>query len=242
MADRRGGPGSKSKKGKGTGSRGLHVKVKSAKGRRLSSTRWLQRQLNDPYVIEAKKMGFRSRAAFKIIELDDKFGFLKPGKRILDLGAAPGGWTQIAVERVKSLSGSGKVVALDINPMEDMPGATVICHDFMADDAPDILRDALNGPADVVMSDMAAPAMGHPQTDHLRIMMLCEAALDFAYEVLAPEGVFVAKVFQGGTERQLLSDMKKRFTTVKHAKPPASRKDSAEMYVIATGFKGALEE
>ncbi len=245
MADRRGGStgkrggGAKSKRtAKGSGSRGLHVKVKTARGRRLSSTRWLQRQLNDPYVIEAKKMGFRSRAAFKLIELDDKFNFLKPGNRILDLGAAPGGWTQIAVERAKSLSSGVKVVALDINEMDEMPGATVICHDFMADDAPEILREALNGPADVVMSDMAAPAMGHPQTDHLRIMMLCEAALDFAYQVLAPGGTFVAKVFQGGTENQLLADMKKSFKTVKHAKPPASRKDSAEMYVVALDFKG----
>ena len=236
MADRRGGPKGSSKKGRGT--RNVHVKVKTARGRKLSSTRWLQRQLNDPYVLEANRLGYRSRAAFKLIELDEKFKFLSKGKRILDLGAAPGGWTQIAVNISKPETSDGKVVALDINEMEDMPGATVIQHDFMDDDAPRILKEALNGPADVVLSDMAAPATGHSDTDHMRIMMLCETALEFAYEVLAPGGTFIAKVFQGGTENTLLAQMKKRFETVRHAKPAASRKGSAEMYVVAIGFKG----
>ncbi|MEQ8665972.1 MAG: RlmE family RNA methyltransferase [Rhodospirillales bacterium] len=220
--------------------RNLTQRVKSAKGRKLSSTRWLQRQLNDPYVAEAQARGYRSRAAFKLLELDDRFKFLAPGKRVVDLGAAPGGWTQVAVERV--LKGDkGKVVGIDISEMEPVAGASTLQGDFLADDAPERLREILDGPADVVLSDMAAPSTGHPSTDHLRIMGLCEAALMFAEEVLAPGGAFVAKVLQGGTENQLLADMKRNFDVVRHAKPPASRADSAEMYVVALGFKGASE-
>jgi len=237
----KGGKGGRGAQGgrKGSGSRNLHIKVKTARGRKLSSTRWLQRQLNDPYVLEAKKLGYRSRAAFKLVELDEKFQFLKKGKRVLDLGAAPGGWTQVVVEKVGATDeDETQVVGLDIAEMEPLPGARIIHMDFMDPDAPDRLKEALGGPVDVVLSDMAAPATGHQQTDHLRIMGLVEAALEFAYEVLAPEGVFVAKVFKGGTENALLAEMKRRFKVVKHAKPPASRPDSAESYVVATGFKG----
>ncbi len=219
--------------------RGVTTRVKSARGRKLSSTRWLQRQLNDPYVAEAQRLNLRSRAAFKLIELDEKFGFLKPGARIIDLGCAPGGWTLVASERVKAgKPGGGVVVGMDLQEVDPVPNATTICHDFMDDDAPDILKKALNGPADVVLSDMAAKATGHTATDHMRIMDLCELALMFAREVLSPDGIFVAKVLQGGTEHQLLAEMRKLFKTVKHAKPPASRSDSAEMYVIAIGFRG----
>jgi len=234
-------------KGSGRGSdtrftqRSLTEKVKTAKGRKLSSTRWLQRQINDPYVAEARARGFRSRAAFKLLELDDRFHILKAGQRVVDLGAAPGGWTQVAVERVGALrSGAkaGKVVGLDISEMEPVQGATLLHQDFLEPEAPELLKTALDGPADVVLSDMAAPATGHPATDHLRIIDLCEIALTFAEEVLSPGGAFVAKVLQGGTEHELLAHMKKLFKTVKHAKPPASRADSAEMYVIALGFRG----
>ncbi|MDH5749401.1 MAG: RlmE family RNA methyltransferase [Rhodospirillales bacterium] len=218
------------------GGRDLSQKVKTARGRKISSTRWLQRQLNDPYVREAKKRGLRSRAAFKLMEMDDRFHFLKPGSRVIDLGAAPGGWTQVAVERVKAPD-RGRVVALDINAMEPIPGAQILICDFLATDAPEQLKNALNGPADVVLSDMAEPATGHTATDHLRIMGLCEAALEFAAEVLAPGGVFLAKVLKGGTEHALLTRMKRDFKSVKHVKPPASRADSAETYVIAQGFR-----
>ena len=233
-------PTKSGKSGTRTSGRNLFTKVKTAKGRKLSSTMWLQRQLNDPYVTEAKKRGYASRAAFKLTELDDRFHFLKPGQRIVDLGAAPGGWTKVAVERIKpdEKTGKGQVVALDINEMEPVSGATVLHHDFLDEAAPDLLKDVLGGPADVVMSDMASPATGHAATDHMKIMALCEIALDFAYEVLAPGGTFLAKVLQGGTEHQLLADMKKRFRTVRHAKPPASRSDSAEIYVVAMGFRG----
>lgn len=223
--------------------RSMTEKVKTAKGRKGSSTKWLQRQLNDPYVAEARVRGYRSRAAFKLLELDDKFSILKPGKRIVDLGAAPGGWTQVIIERVgpkeNNDSSSHQVIALDINEMEEIPGAKVMLQDFLEPEAPELLKGLLNGPADVVLSDMAAPATGHAPTDHMRIMDLCEMALEFAEEVLAPDGVFLAKVLQGGTETQLLARMKQSFRTVKHAKPPASRSDSAEMYVIAQGFRGA---
>ncbi|MBT3764280.1 MAG: RlmE family RNA methyltransferase [Rhodospirillaceae bacterium] len=230
----------KSKGGKvrGSDSRGITTRVKSAKGRKTSSTNWLKRQLNDPYVQEAQRLGYRSRAAFKLLELDDRFHFLSRGKRILDLGAAPGGWSQVAVARAKSETSSGCVVSLDISEMDDVPGATVLQGDFMDEGAPALLIEALNGPADVVMSDMAAPSTGHTKTDHVRIMDLCETALAFSYEVLAPKGVFIAKVLQGGTEHKLLAEMKRRFAKVLHAKPPSSRKDSAEMYVVAIGFKG----
>ncbi len=227
-----------SKGGKTKGKRALSVKVRSAKGRKLSSTRWLQRQLNDPYVQLAKDEGLRSRAAFKLIEIDDQFSLIKKGSKIVDLGAAPGGWSQVAAERAGSISGQGKVVAIDISEMEPIPGVDIFHLDFMDDSAPDLLKKALEGKgADVVMSDMAAPATGHKQTDHLRIMGLAEAALYFAIEVLNPGGVFLAKVLQGGTEGDLLTMMKKSFQKTRHVKPKASRADSSELYVLATGFK-----
>jgi 23S rRNA (uridine2552-2'-O)-methyltransferase len=225
-------------KTRGSDNRGLATRVKSAKGRKTSSTNWLKRQLNDPYVQEAQRLGYRSRAAFKLLELDDRFHFLTRGKRILDLGASPGGWTQVAVARAKTETSAGCVVSLDISEMDEIPGATVLHGDFMDEGAPELLIEALDGPADVVMSDMAAPSTGHTATDHIRIMDLCETALDFSYEVLAPKGVFIAKVLHGGTEHKLLAKMKQRFAKVLHAKPPSSRKDSAEMYVVAIGFKG----
>jgi len=215
------------------------VRVKTARGRTVSSQRWLQRQLNDPYVAEAKKRGYRSRAAFKLLQLDDQFRFLKPGGRVVDLGAAPGGWTQVAVERVKPGKGGGVVVGIDITPIEPIAGATVLAKDFYDDDAPAVLEELLGGPADVVLSDMAAAATGETQVDHLRIMGLAEAAHDFACQVLKPGGSFVAKVLRGGTERTLLDRLKRDFTKVRHVKPEASRADSAEMYVVGTGFRGA---
>ena len=228
----------KNKSGK-TGGHMLVERVKTARKRTVSSTRWLQRQLNDPYVIESRRLGYRSRAAFKLVQLDDRFHFLKPGKRVVDLGAAPGGWTQVAVDRVKSLEPrGGKVVGIDILEWAPIPGATVMTHDFLDDAAPDMLKQALDGPADVVLSDMAAPTTGHPPTDHMRIIHMCEVALMFALEVLAPGGTFVAKVFKGGTERELLDLLKRSFQTVRHAKPPASRAESAETYVVAMGFRG----
>ncbi|CAA7620388.1 Ribosomal RNA large subunit methyltransferase E [Candidatus Terasakiella magnetica] len=223
-------------------SRQMTVKVKTAKRRKLSSTLWLQRQLNDPYVHEAKRQGWRSRAAFKLIQLDERFHLLKPGLRVVDLGAAPGGWTQVAVQKVQAGGKKGgSVVGMDILEWDPVPGAITLQGDFLADDAPDRLKEALGGPADVVLSDMAAPTTGHPSTDHIRIIALVEVALHFALEVLTPGGTFVAKVFQGGTEKTLLDSLKKNFTTVRHAKPPASRQGSAETYVVATGFRGAPE-
>jgi 23S rRNA (uridine2552-2'-O)-methyltransferase len=215
--------------------RDLAVRVKSARGRKTSSIRWLQRQLNDPYVAEAKRRGYRSRAAFKLIELDDRFHLLKPGLRVLDLGAAPGGWSQIARERVGP---SGRVVAVDIRPIEPLPDVVTIEADIALPETDARIREALGGMADVVLSDMAASATGHAQTDHLRTLALVEAAVDCARGLLAPGGSFVAKVLQGGTEAALLAAMKREFERVKHAKPPASRSDSAEMYVVATGFRG----
>lgn len=229
--------------GGGPSGRMLETRVKTARGRKNSSVRWLQRQLNDPYVAEARKRGLRSRAAFKLMELDDRFHLLKPGQKVVDLGAAPGGWTQVAVDRVKAgQSANGSVVGLDILEWETVPGATCITLDFLDPDAPRVLKEALGGKADVVLSDMAAPTTGHPATDHLRIMALLEVAWDFAEEVLAPGGTFVCKVFQGGTENELLTRMKRLCTTVKHAKPPSSRKESAEFYVIAQGFRGASSD
>ena len=223
----------------GSGARQLTVRVKTAKKRSTSSTRWLQRQLNDPYVVEAKRLGYRSRAAFKLVQLDDRFHMLKPGRRVVDLGAAPGGWTQVAVARVKAgQPGGGTVVGIDILPWDAVAGAIVLVEDFLSDAAPGLLERALDGPADVVLSDMAAPTTGHPATDHLRIVGMVEVALDFAMRVLAPGGTFVAKVFQGGTEGELLALLKRSFTTVRHAKPAASRPDSAETYVVAQGFRG----
>jgi len=204
----------------------------------VSSQRWLQRQLNDPYVAEARKRGYRSRAAFKLLQLDDQFRFLKAGARVVDLGSAPGGWTQVAVERVKPAKSAGVVVAIDTTPVEPIAGATLLTKDFYDEDAPQILTASLGGPADVVLSDMAAAATGDPQIDHLRIMGLAEAAHAFAREVLRPGGTFVAKVLRGGTERGLLDQLKRDFAKVRHVKPQASRADSAEMYVVATGFRG----
>ena len=218
--------------------RGATVRVKTARGRTVSSQRWLQRQLNDPYVAEAKKRGYRSRAAFKLLQLDDQFRFLKRGARVIDLGAAPGGWTQVAVERVRPEQSNGMVLGIDLTPVEPIAGATVLAKDFYDDDAPALLEKLLGGPADVVLSDMAAAATGETQVDHLRIMGLAEAAHDFACQVLKPGGSFVAKVLRGGTERTLLDRLKRDFTKVRHVKPEASRADSAEMYVVGTGFRG----
>lgn len=224
--------------GKGSGARHLHEKVKTARGRKSSSTRWLQRQLNDPYVQEARAQGFRSRAAFKIIELDDRFKFLKPGRTVVDLGCAPGGWTQVAVDRVKSRPGKERVLALDIQEVEPVLGARIMVLDIMDEGTPDIIKTELDGPVDVVISDMAAATTGHASTDHLRTLALVEAAYDLAEQILAPGGTFAAKVFQGGTETELLKRMKLKFKTVKHAKPPSSRKGSPENFVVAMGFKG----
>jgi 23S rRNA (uridine2552-2'-O)-methyltransferase len=226
------------KKGSLPTGRRATVRVKTARGRTVSSQRWLQRQLNDPYVEEAKKRGYRSRAAFKLLQIDDQFGILKPGARIVDLGAAPGGWTQVSVERVSAGKNKGVVIGIDITPVEPIPGATVLAKDFYDDDAPAVLTELLGGPADVVMSDMAAAATGETQVDHMRIMGLAEAAHDFAREILKPGGAFVAKVLRGGTERTLLDRLKKDFAKVRHFKPEASRADSAEMYVVGTGFRG----
>jgi 23S rRNA (uridine2552-2'-O)-methyltransferase len=220
---------------------GAKVRVKTARGRTVGQAKWLRRQLNDPYVAAAKTEGWRSRAAYKLIELDDKYKLLKPGMRVVDLGAAPGGWTQVAVKRVKSAEGEkgrGFVLGVDINPVDPIVGATLMQQDFLEDGADLKIIEALGGKADLVLSDMAAPATGHRQTDHIRIMLLCELALDFALRVLNPGGVFLAKVLRGGTENELLATMKRDFRSVRHVKPPASRADSAESYVIATGFRG----
>lgn len=234
--------GSKRSLGKGEAGKGsarrLTVKVKTAGKRSASSTRWLKRQLNDPYVTEAKRLGYRSRAAFKLAQLDDRFGLIKPGARIVDLGAAPGGWTQVAVERGRAREGRGRVVAVDLSPMEPIAGAEILELNFLDPEALKRIRAALGGPADLVMSDLAAPSTGHPQTDHLRIMALAEAAYDFTAEVLAPGGAFLAKVLRGGTEKDLLATLKRDFAAVRHVKPLASRADSAEIYVVATGFRG----
>ncbi|MEO0961767.1 MAG: RlmE family RNA methyltransferase [Pseudomonadota bacterium] len=224
-------------------SRELKQRVKTARGRKNSSTLWLQRQLNDPYVAAARRDGYRSRATYKLIEIDDKYHLLKPGYRVLDLGAAPGGWTQIAVKRTGAANGrGGEVVGIDLLPIEPIAGSTLLEMDFMADEAPDELKRQMGGPADVVLSDMAASATGHKPTDHLRIMSLCELALDFAMEVLKPGGSFLAKVLQGGAERDLMTTLKTNFKVVRHVKPKASRSDSAEMYVLATGFRGTASE
>lgn len=214
------------------------IRVKGGKVHKPSSREWLQRQLNDPYVQEARRLGYRSRAAFKLIELDDKLRLLKPGQRVADLGAAPGGWTQVAVARTKALEGRGTVVAIDLQAIDPIPGATILQGD-MSDPASDArVIDALGGPADIVLSDMSPATSGHGQTDHIRIVSLVEAAADFALRHLAPGGTFVAKVFSGGAEQQLLLQLKKSFAAVRHVKPPASRKESAEIYLVATGFKG----
>ena len=219
----------------GRGERELKVRVKD-KRKSQSSRTWLERQLNDPYVIRAKREGFRSRAAFKLIEIDDKHHLLKPGAKVADLGAAPGGWSQVAVKRVGP---RGSVVGIDILAMDEIPGVAFAQIDFLDPAAPDKLKAMLGGPADVVLSDMAANATGHRPTDHLKIMALVEAAAEFAGEVLKDGGAFLAKVIQGGTESLLLAALKRDFATVKHVKPAASRADSAELYVLATGFRGA---
>jgi 23S rRNA (uridine2552-2'-O)-methyltransferase len=210
------------------------TRVRTAKGRKIGSTRWLERQLNDPYVKRAKAEGYRSRAAYKLIELDERFGFLKGVKRVVDLGIAPGGWAQV----VRQQAPQAAVVGIDLLPTDPIEGATILHMDFMAESAPERLKEALGGPADLVLSDMAANTVGHPQTDHLRTMGLVEAALDFAAEVLRPGGAFVAKVLAGGADSSLVAALKRHFSTVKHAKPPASRKGSSEWYVVAQGFKG----
>jgi 23S rRNA (uridine2552-2'-O)-methyltransferase len=215
--------------------RALKVRVKSGKGRSLSSKLWLERQLNDPYVARAKREGYRSRAAYKLSEIDDKSRFLKKGARVVDLGAAPGGWSQVAAKRVGA---QGRVVAIDVLPMEQVPGVEFMQLDFLDPAAPATLKVMLGGPADVVLSDMAANATGHARTDHLRIMALVEAASDFAREVLAPGGALLVKVLQGGTEASLLAALKRDYRSVKHVKPSASRADSAELYLLATGFRG----
>ncbi len=215
------------------------MRVKTARGRKPSSTRWLERQLNDPYVRAAKDAGYLSRAAYKLSELDDRFHFLAPGQRVLDLGAAPGSWTQVALERVNRGAKRGKVFAVDSQEMEPIAGATIVRLDVLAETALEELQAVLEGPVDVVLSDMAAPASGHSGTDHLRVMALLEAANDLARQLLEPGGVLVAKVLRGGAEAGLLAALKKDFTSVRHAKPKASRPESVEIYVVALGFRGS---
>ena len=210
-------------------------RVKTAKGRKISSTRWLERQLNDPYVKRARAENYRSRAAYKLIELDERFGFLKGVKSVVDLGIAPGGWSQVVRRKLPQSA----VVGIDLLPTDPIEGVAILQMDFMDEDAPERLKEALGGPADLVLSDMAANTVGHPQTDHLRTMALVEAGLEFAREILKPGGAYVAKVLAGGADNQLVAELKRNFTTVKHAKPPASRKDSSEWYVVAQGFKGS---
>ena len=211
-------------------------KIKTAKGRKTSSTRWIERQLNDPYVTKAKQLGYRSRAAFKLQEMDEKYKILKPGMAVIDLGAAPGGWCQIALEKKCS-----KIVAIDLLPIDELPGVIFMQQDFMDDDAPDKLKAALGGRADVVLSDMAHNTTGHRDTDHLKIMALVEAGYEFSKEVLKYGGTYLAKTFQGGAEAELLARMIIDFEVVRHVKPPASRQDSSEKYVLATGFRGIIK-
>ena len=220
---------------RGTG--GGRQRIKTAKGRSASSIKWIQRQLNDPYVRRAQAEGYRSRAAYKLIELDERFHFLRGARRVVDLGIAPGGWTQVVRQKASQAS----VVGIDLLPTDPIEGANILQMDFMDEDAPAKLREALAGDADLVLSDMAANTVGHPQTDHLRTMGLVEAGMEFAVEVLKPGGAYVAKVLAGGADNNLVAELKRHFTTVKHAKPPASRKDSSEWYVIAQGFKGRNE-
>ena len=216
---------------------GLRTRVKTARGRKVGSTRWLERQLNDPYVKRAKADGYRSRAAYKLLELDERFGLLKGISAVVDLGIAPGGWSQVVRRRTPQ----GRIVGIDLLPTDPIEGVSILQMDFMDEAAPDRLKEALGSEADLVLSDMAANTVGHQQTDHLRTMALVEAGLLFATEVLKPGGAYVAKVLAGGADNQLVAEMKRHFATVKHAKPPASRKDSSEWYVIAQGFKGSDE-
>jgi 23S rRNA (uridine2552-2'-O)-methyltransferase len=223
------------------GGRSLKARVRTARKRSLSSTLWLERQLNDPYVSRAKLEGYRSRAAFKLLEIDDRYRLLKPGQRIVDLGAAPGGWSQVAAKRVGAAEGKGRVIGIDLLDVDPIAGGDFAVMDFNAPEAPQQLKDMLGGPADGVLSDMAANATGHRKTDHLRIVALAELAAEFAREVLSPGGFFLAKVLQGGTEGELLANLKRDFARVHHVKPAASRADSAELYVLAAGFRGTRE-
>ncbi|GAA4034728.1 RlmE family RNA methyltransferase [Sphingomonas rosea] len=216
----------------------MNTRVKTAKGRKVGSTKWLQRQLNDPYVKKAKAEGYRSRAAYKLIELDEKFSLLRGVTAVVDLGIAPGGWSQV----VRKKAPKAKVAGIDFLEVAPLDGVTILQMDFTDEDADARLKEALGGPADLVLSDMAANTVGHPQTDHLRTMGLVELGLEFAKDVLRPGGAYVAKVLAGGTDNQLLAELKKHFSTVKHAKPPASRKDSSEWYVVAQGFKGRTSD
>ncbi len=228
-----------SKNKRNTGDDGLKTRVRTAKGRKVSSTLWLQRQLNDPYVKRARAEGYRSRAAFKLLEIDERYGLLKPGMRVVDLGSAPGGWLQVVAKAIESSEDDPHIVGIDYLDTDPVPGAILLKKDFNDPDAPDALIAALGGhKADLVLSDMAAPTTGHKATDHLRIIALVELAADFACQVLTPGGTFVAKVFQGGTEHELLAQLKRDFATTIHAKPPASRSDSAETYLVARGFRG----
>ena len=227
---------------KSSGSRELKVRVKTGKGRKLSSKLWLERQLNDPYVARARREGLRARAAYKLIEIDDKHRLLKSGARVVDLGAAPGGWSQVAAKRVGLAQGRGRVVAIDVLDMAPIAGVDFVRRDFLDARAPDEIKALLGGPADMVLSDMAANATGHRKTDHLKIMALAEAAAQFAREVLAPGGAFLCKVLQGGTEVSLLAKLKRDFRSVKHVKPAASRADSAELYLLATGYRGGRQQ
>jgi len=238
MRNRSGRGGGRKRRGAPSTGRAPAVRVKTARRRSASSTHWLERQLNDPYVAEARRLGYRSRAAFKLLELDDRFRFLKPGGRVVDLGAAPGGWTQVAVARTRAETARGRVVGIDLLQMDPVRGATLLQGDFLSVAAPEVLKAALGGLADVVLSDMAAPTTGHAATDHLRIIALAEGAYVFAKDVLAPGGSLIAKVFQGGTERSLLEALRRDFESVRHAKPPSSRAESAEVYVVAQGFRG----
>jgi 23S rRNA (uridine2552-2'-O)-methyltransferase len=219
-------------------SRALKTRVRTARQRSLASTLWLERQLNDPYVARAKQEGYRSRAAYKLIEIDERYRFLRPGLRVVDLGAAPGGWSQVAVQRVGARDGRGRVIGIDLLAVAPIAGAEIEVLDFLAEDAPCRLAERLGGKADVVLSDMAANTTGHKKTDHLRIVGLVELAAELACEILAPGGTFLAKVIQGGTEHELLARLKRAFSAVRHVKPKASRADSAELYVLATGFRG----
>jgi len=220
------------------GGRALKTRVRTARKRSLASTLWLERQLNDPFVAQAKREGYRSRAAYKLVEIAEKYALFRPGQRIVDLGAAPGGWSQVAAQAVKATEGKGRVIAIDILPVDAIVGVEFELMDFHAPDAPERLQARLGGLADGVMSDMAANATGHRKTDHLRIVGLAELAADFALSVLAPGGFFLAKVLQGGSEGELLARLKRDFAVVRHLKPKASRADSAELYVLATGFRG----
>jgi 23S rRNA (uridine2552-2'-O)-methyltransferase len=236
-------PGKRATTGTPRKDSGLSVRVKSARGRTVSQQKWLSRQLNDPYVARARKDGYRTRAAYKLIEIDDKYRFLKPGQRVVDLGCAPGGWLQVAASRIGLDRGdkapkTAALVGIDLLPVDAVPGAALFELDFMADDAPDKLKEALGGEADVVLSDMAANTTGHKQTDHLRIIGLAEAAAEFAGEIMRPGGAMLMKLFQGGETGALVTQLKRDYAAVRHVKPAASRADSSELYVLATGFRG----